>query len=482
MKNKLRRAAVSFALCAAICGMTAFAACDKDTGGGQSDHHVHNVQSWVTTQEADCVKEQIEEGVCTVCGETVTRTSPALGHEWIAGRPISFPDCENDGEREAKCERCGLDGTVTTPALGHQWEWGEVLEVGSCTVGAKQKRHCTRTSCGKEETVENEPIGHHWEMYYTIDVEPTFDSEGERSVHCSVCGEKDKKEKIDKLEAGKPIDYEFRLVRTNGDLIELAGVEFSVKDGSGATVLSQGTFSKGKFSSPLEPAEYTVTVTKLPAGYTSSTDTFTVRPGNPVCNIELRGALLSTPATAETKYTVGSVVNDFEYTTLATAKQPSEKITLSGLLAEKKIVVLNFWYADCQFCQYEFPGMETAYRRYSDDVAIVAIDCNANANDSESRVVDAANGFGLSFYIVRDLTTNYLSRYGCTGYPATVIIDGEGVASYIHDGALVSASDYSDEAYVEAQFTALFERYTNPPYWNPPQAAAAALPVKRENY
>ena len=45
-----------------------------------------------------------------------------------------------------------------------------------------------------------------------------------------------------------------------------------------------------------------------------------------------------------------------------------ETLTLSALLEEKELVVLNFWFEDCPWCVKEFPVIELAYQQYKQDV------------------------------------------------------------------------------------------------------------------
>ena len=70
-----------------------------------------------------------------------------------------------------------------------------------------------------------------------------------------------------------------------------------------------------------------------------------------------------------------------------------QEITISELLKEKKMVMLNFWYTTCQYCVEEFPYMQEAYEKYKDDIEIIALN---HLNDD-----NAINAFksqmGLTF-------------------------------------------------------------------------------------
>ena len=41
--------------------------------------------------------------------------------------------------------------------------------------------------CGYENAIELEPLGHDWEKDYTVDLEPTYETMGSKSIHCSRC-------------------------------------------------------------------------------------------------------------------------------------------------------------------------------------------------------------------------------------------------------------------------------------------------------
>ena len=493
-----------------------FAACGMSCGEG---NHVY--ENWTAVTAATCTAGGTEKATCTVCGEETTRNVDALGHDWKVIKDESTPatcmedgvekrgcsrcdvsetntleaqghvpgdtivrlvksaNCTQDGEKIVKCDVCQNEVSVVIPALNHNWLVDTVVQEATCTEAGRQLAHCSRGDA-KDTEIELPALGHDWEMIYTIDVPASFEGTGSKSRHCTRCEEKTSVTTISQLKEDEPMQYNFRLARTNGDLITIAGVKAKIFDEGGNPLDGTVNFSKGKASAALLPQNYTVRVdeTTLPEGYAAAEASFSVGWANPTCTVTLRGSIVSGAPASNARYVKGSAMHDFSYTTLATGKRPtSETITLSGLLQEYKIVVLNFWYINCQFCQFEFPGMQAAYETYKNDVAIIAIDPNDAVAEN---IRNSANGYGLSFYVTMD-TAGLADRFSVSAFPTTVVIDREGIVGEIHASALVNPLDYRDREYCTRQFERLFNKYTTPPYYQDVLSTAAYIvPEKRK--
>lgn len=111
-----------------------------------------------------------------------------------------------------------------------------------------------------------------------------------------------------------------------------------------------------------------------------------------------------------------------------------QTVTLSALLAEKKLVVLNFWFENCGWCMREFPMMELAYQRYRDDVQIVAL----NPADGADRVKAFYERNALSFPMAA-CPRAWATEAGVSAYPTSIFIDRNGVVCLIHVGAITTA-------------------------------------------
>lgn len=148
--------------------------------------------------------------------------------------------------------------------------------------------------------------------------------------------------------------------------------------------------------------------------------------------ITLKSSLITDEDFSTGKFEVGSVMYDFTVTTI-----DGEKITLSDVLKEKELVVLNFWFSTCGPCVNEFPYMAEAYNQYKDDVEILAL--NDLIND---RTEDAVKAFQdtqqLPFPIATCPSSWKATIAGSNGYPTSVFIDRYGVVCCIEVGGLTS--------------------------------------------
>ena len=132
---------------------------------------------------------------------------------------------------------------------------------------------------------------------------------------------------------------------------------------------------------------------------------------------------------------VGDRMYDFTATDM-----DGNTVTLSESLRDKELVILNFWFANCVFCQREFPAMNEFYAAYGDRVEMLAL--NPIDADATIRSFRAANP---------DLTIPMLSvprgwanAFSVTGYPTTVVIDKEGTVKAVHVGAMTQVYQWEN--------------------------------------
>lgn len=157
-------------------------------------------------------------------------------------------------------------------------------------------------------------------------------------------------------------------------------------------------------------------------------------------------------------FELGDVIYDFTVTDV-----DGNSHTISSLLEEKKMVMLNFWYSTCTWCNKEFPYMNSAYGKYSDSIEILAI--NDYSLDSVSTVenfvvFDAeGNPVELSFPLVKvndaefdsaPTLDKFIENEDDLGYPTSVFIDRYGVISLIEIGGVPN----------ERLFTNTFDHFT----------------------
>ena len=153
-------------------------------------------------------------------------------------------------------------------------------------------------------------------------------------------------------------------------------------------------------------------------------------------------------------YKLGSVMHDFTITDC-----DGKTHTLSELLKEKDMVLLNMWYDGCTWCEKEFPYMEESYcnESYADDIEIIAI----STSDTMAEVKAYKEGFtandgainGLSFPMAAD-TIGATSAFAINAAPTSIVIDRYGVICMIHPGAITSTR----------QFYALYDHFVGADY------------------
>ncbi len=205
------------------------------------------------------------------------------------------------------------------------------------------------------------------------------------------------------------------------------------------------TDSEGKISFNLAKSDdYAIVLSGVPKGYDVK-ESYAFD-GEKV-KIKLTSSLITEEELSTATLGLGDVMYDFTVTT-----PDGTKITLSEMLKEKKMVLLNFWYTGCSWCVTEFPYMEEAYQMYKDDVGIVAVD---PLGETDAAIASFPSSYNLSLtFPLAACPTSWANTFGITGYPTSVIIDRYGVICLVEAGAITSLTP----------FTSLFETMTAEDY------------------
>ena len=161
--------------------------------------------------------------------------------------------------------------------------------------------------------------------------------------------------------------------------------------------------------------------------------------------ITLTSSLITEDDISTAKLGLGDVMYDFTITT-----PDGEKITLSEVLKEKKMVLINFWYTTCSWCVTEFPIMAEAYDMYKDDIEILAVN---PLNEGSAAVKSFKQQYGLPFPTA-ECPTSWAQVFDVTGYPTSIIIDRYGVICAVEPGAITSLRP----------FVSAFEHFTADDY------------------
>lgn len=150
-------------------------------------------------------------------------------------------------------------------------------------------------------------------------------------------------------------------------------------------------------------------------------------------------------------YQKGDKIEDF-----AAALSDGTEVTLYGLLAEKKAVLINFWASWCQPCRMEFPYMQKAYSQVSDDIGVLAL--SVEPTDTAETVNALKDELGLITLPMGVDENGVSARFNLEGgIPYSVLVDRNGVMCFDEVGAITD----------ETKFLRLFEAYTAEDYGEP---------------
>ena len=163
-------------------------------------------------------------------------------------------------------------------------------------------------------------------------------------------------------------------------------------------------------------------------------------------NIVLTSFVIADSDLTGVQYKVGDIIRDFSVMT-----SDGTTFTLSEALKTKKAVLINFWYSTCGPCVNEFPFMQSAYEKYSDDIEVIAL--NNYSGDSENAVKEFKASMGLTFPVAKDYS-RLGSAFSLAGYPTSILVDRYGTICLIEVGGLTS----------EKPFVAMFDHFSSDKY------------------
>ena len=128
---------------------------------------------------------------------------------------------------------------------------------------------------------------------------------------------------------------------------------------------------------------------------------------------------------------LGQPMGDFSFT-----DTQGQTHSLSGLLSEKKLVVLSLFASWCGPCQMEFPEMEKVQRRHSGEMAVVAL--SAYEGDTMEDMEDFRQTYAPEIPMGLAAGTGILDAVQIYAYPTNLMIDRYGNICYAMAGAFPS--------------------------------------------
>lgn len=149
-------------------------------------------------------------------------------------------------------------------------------------------------------------------------------------------------------------------------------------------------------------------------------------------------------------YQLGDKMEDF------TAQlSDGTEISLYGLLAEKKAVLINFWASWCGPCRVEFPYMEQAYNEMSDEIGVIAL--SVEPSDSNEAIEAFKAELGISALPMGRDDSNIGLRFAINSIPLSVMVDRNGVICFMEAGSVTDKD----------KFLRLFKVFTGDDYADP---------------
>lgn len=124
-------------------------------------------------------------------------------------------------------------------------------------------------------------------------------------------------------------------------------------------------------------------------------------------------------------------------------------VTLADVLAEKELVVLNFWYTTCSNCVEEFPVLNEAYQMLAENVAVLGL--NSYAPDTVGGVMTFESSYSLELDFPLGKVSNSFNNQSfidpltgdlSQGYPTSVFVDRYGVICAIEVGSMTSLTQW----------------------------------------
>jgi cytochrome c biogenesis protein CcmG/thiol:disulfide interchange protein DsbE len=121
---------------------------------------------------------------------------------------------------------------------------------------------------------------------------------------------------------------------------------------------------------------------------------------------------------------VGTKAPDFEAVTLFT----HQLRTFADYKGQ--VVLINVWATWCAPCRQEMPSLERLYKEFG-PMGLKIVGVNSADFADDSTVMAFANGYGLTFDILRDVPRqgkdSLTETYKVTGYPESFVIDKSGM-------------------------------------------------------
>lgn len=407
--------------------------------GGEDCVHLFSLEYLI---EATCNQPGRTFAVCEYCGEERYEEIPALPHSFTDATCIQAKTCTVCGVTEGnalghhyisgKCDRCGEKLPDEIPAgCAHDYRVSN-QKAPSCTASGS-----ITYKCGKCSHLYTETIAANGHKY--------ADATCETAKTCTVCSATNGSALGHSYTGGKcsrcgaadpsfPVEVTYTVTVRSDKGTPIENVIVSVYTGGTSPAATGTTNQKGIATMTLLSADsYTVQLSLIPPGF-SCKESYTFK--STQVNINLTSLSYTTPTDhSNGNYKAGSTMGDFTLT-----DTDGISYTLSELLKEKELVILNFWYVACEPCKAEFPYFESVYKKYADNVQLLTM----SHLDTEDKIIKLRQQMGVTFPMIRE-DIGFREGFDLKMYPTTVFIDSRSKILKIEVGGYKSEQELIDQ-------------------------------------
>jgi thiol-disulfide isomerase/thioredoxin len=116
--------------------------------------------------------------------------------------------------------------------------------------------------------------------------------------------------------------------------------------------------------------------------------------------------------------------------------------------AKGKVVLVDFWATWCGPCRASFPKYQALAKKFGDDLEIVAL----SEDDEADGIAEFAKDTGVSFTLAWDAEKRIAGTYRPSSMPTSFLVDRNGLVRFVHTGF-----HDGDEATLEHQIKSLLE-------------------------
>ncbi|MBO5478215.1 MAG: InlB B-repeat-containing protein [Clostridia bacterium] len=151
---------------------------------------LHNYNSeWTTIKEPNCIETGLSVQYCSICANALNEMELPAGNHTEVIDAAKAATCTETGLTEGKhCLVCNeiLVAQEEIPITGHNYI--ETVTDATCIANGNKHYECNVCGDSYDETITS--TGHTYtEGKYIVDIEPTPQKNGSKSIHCDICDE-----------------------------------------------------------------------------------------------------------------------------------------------------------------------------------------------------------------------------------------------------------------------------------------------------